>query len=173
MSSFDSVRRRGGGRGDSCAAQSARGLSLDVSCTLLKVLPGAFSRSVPWSSEERRERTKVVEEREAILSFVQDLPRRSSRRSPHIRTPLTPPPPPPDGSLTPALARRFGMHPSPTLIPRCSGCQKDANPGYKRCSGCRSLYYCSRVCQVAHWKEHKGQSLNLPETNGHGGYTPR
>jgi hypothetical protein len=29
-------------------------------------------------------------------------------------------------------------------------------PGSKRCSQCKSVWYCSRSCQSAHWPEHKG-----------------
>jgi len=35
---------------------------------------------------------------------------------------------------------------------KCSKCKKEA---LKRCSKCKSEYYCSRECQVTHWKDHK------------------
>ncbi|NXT78601.1 ZMY10 protein, partial [Zapornia atra] len=36
--------------------------------------------------------------------------------------------------------------------PRCGGCGLQAA---KRCSRCRSEWYCSRACQVQHWQKHK------------------
>jgi len=35
---------------------------------------------------------------------------------------------------------------------KCGHCQKEAT---KRCSKCKQEFYCSRECQVTHWKEHK------------------
>ena len=35
---------------------------------------------------------------------------------------------------------------------KCGKCQKEA---FKRCSKCKSIWYCSRECQVSHWPEHK------------------
>ena len=45
-----------------------------------------------------------------------------------------------------------GMH-SRSGINTCVVCSL---PGSKRCSQCKSVWYCSRVCQSAHWPEHKG-----------------
>ena len=33
--------------------------------------------------------------------------------------------------------------------------QKGNSKQMKKCSGCRLINYCSRECQVAHWKKHK------------------
>lgn len=35
---------------------------------------------------------------------------------------------------------------------KCNKCQKQA---YKRCSKCKSVWYCSRECQVGDWPQHK------------------
>lgn len=36
--------------------------------------------------------------------------------------------------------------------PKCAECGADAT---KRCSKCKSEWYCTRECQVKHWKAHK------------------
>lgn len=36
----------------------------------------------------------------------------------------------------------------------CDGCGKQAL-GLQRCAKCKQARYCSRVCQVAHWGQHK------------------
>lgn len=35
---------------------------------------------------------------------------------------------------------------------QCEKCHKSAT---KRCSKCKSVWYCSRDCQLNHWKDHK------------------
>lgn len=37
---------------------------------------------------------------------------------------------------------------------KCGKCQKEA---FKRCSKCKSIWYCSRECQVADWTGHKAK----------------
>ena len=39
----------------------------------------------------------------------------------------------------------------------CAGCGEWDRVGnvFKRCKGCMAAYYCGRVCQLAHWPEHK------------------
>lgn len=37
---------------------------------------------------------------------------------------------------------------------RCATCQK-ADCKLKRCSACQKTYYCSRSCQMNHWKQHR------------------
>eukprot|EP00580_Thalassiosira_gravida_P009865 CAMPEP_0201647910 /NCGR_PEP_ID=MMETSP0493-20130528/36658_1 /ASSEMBLY_ACC=CAM_ASM_000838 /TAXON_ID=420259 /ORGANISM="Thalassiosira gravida, Strain GMp14c1" /LENGTH=147 /DNA_ID=CAMNT_0048123429 /DNA_START=30 /DNA_END=473 /DNA_ORIENTATION=- len=37
---------------------------------------------------------------------------------------------------------------------KCAVCQK---PALKRCNQCKSIWYCSRNCQVSDWKSHKAQ----------------
>lgn len=38
---------------------------------------------------------------------------------------------------------------------QCYGCQKK-NDKFLRCGKCRIAMYCSKDCQVDHWKLHKG-----------------
>ncbi len=35
---------------------------------------------------------------------------------------------------------------------KCGKCQKQA---FKRCSKCKSIWYCSKECQVSDWPNHK------------------
>jgi len=54
-----------------------------------------------------------------------------------------------------ALSDLYGYNMIDGLIDgfRCAFCQaKDAT---KRCSRCKSEWYCKRECQVKHWKDHK------------------
>ncbi len=46
--------------------------------------------------------------------------------------------------------------------PTCGGCGKAAS---KRCSKCKSEWYCSRECQVKRWKQHKEMCIKLAELN--------
>lgn len=66
----------------------------------------------------------------------------------------------PEQAMTPVLdaphVRQFSS------IPRCSGCGRQAT-SLKKCSRCRVAAYCSRACQVQHWKKggHKQQCAQL------------
>ena len=45
---------------------------------------------------------------------------------------------------------------------RCANCRKSANPNndpYKCCSRCKSVWYCSKECQVKHWGSHKSDCI--------------
>ena len=44
------------------------------------------------------------------------------------------------------------VFPPPVGIYACSYCSKEAD---STCSQCRNIEYCSRKCQVTHWKTHK------------------
>lgn len=44
--------------------------------------------------------------------------------------------------------------------PTCGGCGK---PASKRCSKCKSEWYCSKECQVKRWKQHKEMCIKLAE----------
>ena len=40
---------------------------------------------------------------------------------------------------------------------KCAKCKKEA---FKRCSKCKKVWYCSKECQVSHWKEsHKAECV--------------
>ena len=41
----------------------------------------------------------------------------------------------------------------------CACCQKSAET---KCTACRKVYYCGKVCQKKHWKEHKFECKSLP-----------
>ena len=41
---------------------------------------------------------------------------------------------------------------------KCNKCQKQA---FKRCSKCKSVWYCSRECQVGDWPQHKEKCKKL------------
>lgn len=48
----------------------------------------------------------------------------------------------------------------------CGKCGKAGTVGagqgeLKRCSGCKKIVYCTKDCQVAHWKDHKRQCREL------------
>lgn len=38
----------------------------------------------------------------------------------------------------------------------CENCKQDAT---KRCSKCKQVWYCTRECQLAHWKVHKPKCI--------------
>jgi uncharacterized protein YjbI with pentapeptide repeats len=44
---------------------------------------------------------------------------------------------------------------------KCGKCKKDEPAGetFKECAKCSEVCYCSRECQVAHWKEHKAMCI--------------
>jgi len=44
---------------------------------------------------------------------------------------------------------------------KCANCQKEA---LRRCSKCKQEFYCSRECQVEHWKSHK-KACQVPASN--------
>ncbi len=48
------------------------------------------------------------------------------------------------------------------MLPKCSGCGKEAS-SLKKCSSWHVAAYCSRACQVRHWKEggHKQECAQL------------
>lgn len=47
----------------------------------------------------------------------------------------------------------------------CNGCNRRAavNKEFKCCSKCKRTYYCSKECQVSHWKSHKPDCRRLIE----------
>lgn len=48
----------------------------------------------------------------------------------------------------------------------CSGCHRRAaadDEGFKCCSKCKLAYYCSKDCQVSHWKSHKANCKRVTE----------
>lgn len=52
------------------------------------------------------------------------------------------------------LAQLYSQSGFETIVedPKCANCGKAA---VKRCSRCKSEWYCGRECQVGHWKKHK------------------
>eukprot|EP01114_Cavostelium_apophysatum_P001653 TRINITY_DN1144_c0_g2_i4.p1 TRINITY_DN1144_c0_g2~~TRINITY_DN1144_c0_g2_i4.p1 ORF type:complete len:185 (+),score=34.12 TRINITY_DN1144_c0_g2_i4:226-780(+) len=52
-----------------------------------------------------------------------------------------------------AVFKQIMSDPVP-LLNKCAQCaNSDAS---KKCGGCKSVVYCNRECQVAHWPKHKG-----------------
>ncbi|KAL4477620.1 hypothetical protein ABPG74_002770 [Tetrahymena malaccensis] len=45
---------------------------------------------------------------------------------------------------------------------KCELCKKEAT---KRCSQCKTVWYCTRECQVAHWKDHKVSCKKIVKEN--------
>ncbi|KAL4477618.1 hypothetical protein ABPG74_002768 [Tetrahymena malaccensis] len=45
---------------------------------------------------------------------------------------------------------------------KCELCKKEAT---KRCSQCKTVWYCTRECQVVHWKDHKVSCKKIVEEN--------
>ena len=43
----------------------------------------------------------------------------------------------------------------------CSRLSRADGEALKRCSGCKSVYYCSKQCQTAHWPNHKSDCKRL------------
>jgi len=43
---------------------------------------------------------------------------------------------------------------APLREPECASCHSKTE-NLKRCSGCKTVFYCSKTCQKNHWKEHK------------------
>ena len=41
----------------------------------------------------------------------------------------------------------------------CALCGKTAET---KCTACKAVFYCSKVCQKKHWKEHKFECKKLP-----------
>lgn len=53
-----------------------------------------------------------------------------------------------------AAASGRGERREPSSLARCANCDKVSGP-FMLCGRCRAVRYCSRTCQVAHYKEHK------------------
>ena len=59
-----------------------------------------------------------------------------------------------------AAAQRDPHHTAcdPTGVGDCAGCTRTVRAGerpFQKCARCQATAYCSRACQVAHWKTHK------------------
>ncbi|KAK1228025.1 hypothetical protein PQX77_008940 [Marasmius sp. AFHP31] len=58
---------------------------------------------------------------------------------------------------------------------RCDGIRCDRvdsvaiTRGFKRCGGCRSVFYCSPICQKNAWKEHREECMRLKKEGFKGG----
>jgi len=63
----------------------------------------------------------------------------------------------PNMALLTLSARRCGQQAGVCDI-LCGHCGRKEEPGekFKKCGKCENVCYCSRECQKAHWKEHKG-----------------
>ena len=58
-------------------------------------------------------------------------------------------------------------------LPTCALLEKHAKE-FQKCSGCRSVFYCSREHQQAHWKAHKADCTRVGGDSGHGAHaTPK
>lgn len=47
----------------------------------------------------------------------------------------------------------------PLKEPDCAFCHSNTGD-LKRCLGCNKVFYCSKVCQKRHWKQHKSECQN-------------
>lgn len=45
--------------------------------------------------------------------------------------------------------------PAPSHCARCGAAPAATGEAFSECARCESVRYCTRECQVAHWKEHK------------------
>lgn len=52
-----------------------------------------------------------------------------------------------------ATTYRFNSLTNTATTRLCAVCQSMHDP--KPCAGCRGVYYCSKACQIQHWREHK------------------
>ena len=41
------------------------------------------------------------------------------------------------------------------MLKECAYCKRKSAKGFKKCSACMEVYYCSRKCQKSDWKTHK------------------
>ena len=56
------------------------------------------------------------------------------------------------------INRRYGVQVDPEWRKKsCLMCMKDEKPDakFQYCAKCRSVCYCSKECQKAHWRDHK------------------
>ena len=58
-------------------------------------------------------------------------------------------------NLLAATQSESGDTPASTPMARCANCGEASGPSML-CGRCRAVSYCSRACQVAHYKQHKG-----------------
>ena len=56
--------------------------------------------------------------------------------------------------LLAAAESRHGRRADLSPLARCAHCDKVSGP-FMRCGRCKAVIYCTRTCQVAHYKEHK------------------
>ena len=43
------------------------------------------------------------------------------------------------------------------VVRACAQCGVQPPPSLKKCSQCRTVFYCGNVCQHMHWRDHKGE----------------
>lgn len=57
--------------------------------------------------------------------------------------------------LAEQLSKTYDTDVLTNLLPEKSKCVKCGQEANKRCSRCKTEWYCRRECQVAHWREHR------------------
>ncbi len=115
--------------------------SLEEVRGLLQTAKTALAKCKPWMPSEKHAQMKS-----GIANYSRAVEAAAARS--------------PRATMLPARGGVvYGLQPRP---PQCCGCEKPSS-NLKKCSSCGVAAYCSRACQVQHWKEggHKQECAQL------------